>query len=206
MIACGLLLLTHTLMSACGSEEEINPKQASHQVILSVSQLPPGTKAAKEPLVGEKCSPASYFRAYAAAVAVAPGFYLPTLELIQQVGVFDSASDARRAFREVSSESALACIGHEMQATAVSFTSSKGRLESRTLMRRLPGTTSRTLQLQLRHAIGQVEVVRTAFLNGRGLTTLTFILQNRRLRMKEWRSLSRLAAGSLSEAIGSLAN
>jgi hypothetical protein len=202
------LALAALALAGCGSggDEELTAKQASRRVVLSVSELPGGTTVAKKPILGETCSPASYFRPYAAAVAVTPGFYLPQGALVQQVGIFDSTAEAKKAFREITSDGARNCITHQLQLAAVSYSGTKGRVLSEDPPRGTTDATSRTVSLELVSLVGSVYVERTALLDGRGLTTLTFISRELPLSAKEWRGAADSATASLGDAVGALAS
>ena len=208
-VLAGMLALALAGLAAagCGSgAEELTAKQASHRVILPVSQLPSGTKVAKKPLLEETCSPASYFRPYAEAVAVTPGFLLPKHQLVQQVGIFHTHHEAERAFREITSDDNRECIARQMQSTAVALTGQRGRLLFGSPPREIAHTTSRTIAVRLINPFGWVDVESTVLLNGRGLTTLTFVSKGQRLPEEEWRSIAASAAGTLSGAVASLAD
>lgn len=203
-----LSVLLAAVLTACGSADTavVSDKQVAQAVVLDVSDLPSGSVAAKEALVGEKCDPVTYFRGYATATADPLGFLLPEIELLQTVGVFESSGQAHRAFSEVTSKSARDCVGAQMQKTIRQVTRLSGDLHSEAAPQSLPGETTKTMRLVLTNKIANAEVERTAILHGRLLTTLTFISLNRPLSRDLWESISHDAAGLVGKAASSIEN
>jgi hypothetical protein len=206
-VVTGLALVAlATGLSACGSSEErITADEASRQILLGLSDLPSGSKQSDEPLAGERCSPASHFRKYAQSVLSTSGFYLPRDQLLQQVGIFDRPSEAAKASRRVLSTKARRCVEGEMQATSISLAGSKGVITSR----RLPGpalgdVTARGIRLHFTHPLGRVDLEQTTMVEGRALTTLTFISQNHSLSRHVWRAVANSTAASLRKASSDL--
>lgn len=208
-------LALSVLFSACGTDSsgssggstDSQPPTAteiSQQVVLTTAQLPKGSKKASKPLLGEACSPVSYFRDYAEAVVASPGFYLPDVEMVQQVGIFRSDGEARKAFTRITSEPALNCVAARMEEASLSIAGSKGTITSKKDSARIASATSRTVSLGLVNNFGQVEVRRIAILDGVGLTTLTAISQAPPLDQAQWRGLSLEAARSLHQAVTDL--
>lgn len=172
--------------------------------MLDVSKLPDGSTVAKKALVSEECNPITYFQGYATSVADPLGFFLlPEVELLQTVGVFKNATQARKAFAEVTSKSARDCVGAQMQKTALQLAGARGNLSSEEVPRSLPGEVTRTMRLELTTAFGGAELQRTAILHGRLLTTLTFISKDQ-VSMDLWKSVSRYAADLVDNAASSI--
>lgn len=206
-MAVALLLVASAVgLGACGSSEEpITADEASQQIILSLSDLPSGSKRANEPIAGAQCSPASHFRKYAQSVLSTPGFHLAEDQLLQQVGIFRRPSEATKAFRQVLSAKARRCVEGEMQETSISLAGSKGVITSR----RLPDpvfddVTAKAVRLHFTHPLGMLDLEQTMMVDGRALTTLTFISQNRPLSRDLWRAVADSTAASLHEASSDL--
>lgn len=199
------MLVVVVALTACGSTgASVSDKEAAQDILLEVSELPSGSSAIKKANVSEKCGPTTYFRNYATAVAAPPGFSLPTAELLQDVGVFKSDGEARRAFAAITSTKARGCVASQMQQQSLQLVGQRGQLSTETVPRTLPGETTRSMRLQLSFGFGWLEVERTAILHGRALTALTFISQSQPLKQAYWKSISVNAAGSLDDTVSSI--
>lgn len=206
-MAVGLSLLASAVgLSACGSSEEhTSPDEAGKQIVLGLSDLPSGSEQAGEPLAGEQCSPASHFRKYAQSVLSTPGFYLPEDKLLQQVGIFKRPSEAANAFRQVLSTKSRRCVEAVMQAMSISLAGSKGKITSKRLSDPAPdGVTAKGLRLHFTHRLGMVDLEQTVMVDGRALTTLTFISRDHPLARNVWRAVADSTAVALHEASSGL--
>jgi len=194
------------MLASCGSSGVTagDDHEEANQVVLELTDLPTHSTVAKKTAVSNKCSPATYFRSYATAVATPRPFVLPGSELLQIVGIFKSDGEARRAFDQITSAAARNCIGAEMHKTALQAVGEPGNMTTEFVPRRLPGETTRAMRLYLAVGLGSVEVERTAILHGRALTTLTFITQFQPLKQAYWKSISDRAAERLDEAVTSI--
>jgi len=204
--AASLLIALVVGLSSCGSSgEAITANEASQQLILGLSDLPPGSKRADKPLAGERCSPASHFRKYAQSVLSAPGFYLPQDQLLQQVGIFRKPSEAAEASRKVLSAQARRCIEGEMQATSVKLTGSGGTITFKRLGDpALVGVTAKAFQLHFSHPFGELNFQQAVMVDDRALTTLTFISENHSLAPNVWQGVMESTAASLGTASSGL--
>jgi hypothetical protein len=206
IVAWLALLAWAANFSACGSSEErITPDEAGRQIIVSLADLPSGSQQANEPLAEERCSPASHFRKYAQSVVSTPGFYLPKDQLLQQVGIFKKPSEASKAFRQVLSVKARRCVEGTMQATSIGLSGSKGVITSRRLPDLALGdVTAKGIRLHFTHPLGRLDLEQTTMVDGRALTTLTFVSQNHSLSRNVWRAVANSTAAALHRTSSSL--
>lgn len=198
-----LTALAVTGTPACGSNSDAPDKShTARKALLGLSDLPPGSKTADKPIVGDKCSPASYFRGYAREVQTPPGFHMNGADLLQNVGVFADEHDARRAFAAITSQRSRSCIAGELQRAAREA-GVKGEPTSEEVDRRLPGAKIHVMRVDLSVGFSTVHVERTAILDGRAVSTLTFISRNKPVRRAYWDSLVPKATGRLADAMPS---
>lgn len=198
-----LLLASIAIGAAgCGSGSDAPDESATaRQALLRLADLPPGSRAARKPIAGDECSPASYFRDYATGVATPPGFHMKAGDLLLNVGVFDDERDAHRAFAAITSPRSRSCIGRELQRAAVERAGASGDLESGEVDRRLPGREIHVMRVDLSLAFANVHVQRTAILEGRGVSTLTFISRDGPVERTYWNTLVPKAADTLASAL-----
>jgi len=207
----GLALLASLAIAfaACGSDEKQEPslsdKQGAEEIVLEVSDLPKGSTEAKKALVSRNCDPTASYRSYASATARPFGFVLPTgQQILQTVGVFESPNQARKAFDEITSKPARACVGAEMQRSMRVAAGGSGKLRFMPSQWSLPNETARTMRLVVVSPLAAAEVQRTAILQGRLLTSVTFISLNSSLGRDLWESVSRRSADRLDRVASSV--
>lgn len=208
-----LLAFLAIALAACGSDQAssgetqaapLSDKQAAQAIVLEVSDLPKGSSEAKKALVSESCNPVNYFQSYASAVADPFGFIVPDGEILQAVGVFENPSQARKAYDAITSKSARACVGAQMQKSIREVTGSGGELTFKPPRWTLPGETMRTMRLTVFSPFANAEVQRTAILRDRLLTSVTFISLNKSLDRELWESVSRRTAERVDEVASSI--
>jgi hypothetical protein len=194
LAGCSLVLL-----QACGSGSGETSEEASHRILLTKQDLPPGTKVAKEPPLDSKCSPGSFFEGFAAAVAASPGYYLPEALLLQQVGIFEKPSEARRALRLLMADPAQRCLQNKMQRTALQMVGTRGKLTSKVVTRHLPGVETHAIRIKFFTPLGWLEADQTFLLDGAALTALGYTSQNQPLKYSTWEQAATAAAKKLSK-------
>lgn len=195
LLACGSVLL----LQACGSESEgISSQQASHRILLTEKDLPPGTETAKEPPLDSKCIPSSYFGDFVEAVSTSPGYYLPQFLLVQQGAVFSKPGRSLRALQLLMSDLVQRCLERKMQALSLQYVGVKGRFKAKVVSRRLPDVEVRTLKIRFVTMAGWTEAEQTVLVDGPALTVLGFSSQNQPLKRSTWHRVSAAAAKKLN--------
>jgi len=199
LAGCSLVLL-----QACGSGGGQTSEEAGHLILLTKQDLPKGSEPAKEPPLDFKCSPGTFFKSFAEAVSTAPAYYLPDALLVQQAGVFEKPSEARRALRLLMADSAQRCLENKMQRTSLQMLGTRGKVTSRVLARHLPGVEAHAIRIKFATPLGWLETDQTFLLDGSALTVLGYISQNQPLKYSTWERVATAAAKRLNRVSESL--